>query len=112
MAVFGTGLAFSGLDRRSRTPTTAIIAPSPHSIKRRGEVESPGHPGLFRPRRKITALHLRAPVLRARRGAADGRDRREVAWNRAADGPVHRNGFGAPIFGAAQDVWRDDVHRQ
>ena len=88
------------------------LAPSSRTAQRRGEGESPDAAGVFRPGREVAALHLRAAVLRAGRRPADGRDRREIARNRAADRLVHRHGAGAAIVGAAQDVRRNDVHRQ
>src|SRR5437763_9549181 len=97
MAVFGTGLAFSGLDRRLRTHGPQSIAPFPPTLQRRGEIESPDASGIFRPRWKIAAFHLRAPVLRPGCRPANGRDRGEIARHRVAHWAIHRNGFGAAV---------------
>ena len=88
------------------------LARSHSSAQRRGEIESPDLSGVFRPRRQVHPVHLRTPVLRAGCRPADGRDRRQVPGHRAADWPVHRDGAGAAVIGAAQDLRRDDVHRQ
>src|SRR2546423_12871760 len=97
MAVFGTALAFYGLDCLPALPPPQSLAPSPRTIQRRGESESPDPSGILRSRRQITALHFRAPVLWSGCRATDGRDRGQVVGDRAAHGIVHRHGVGAAI---------------